>query len=79
MKLGGRERYEERKWIITSMIRLISECDFSKETLRVMYGTAEKLKRLDDIGETVSDDALFLYFEQQALIDAGLMEEYEWD
>lgn len=59
-----REKYEERKHIITSMIRVISLCDFSKETIDTLCATADMLRQYEEEGKTVSDDELFAGFNE---------------
>lgn len=55
-------RFEERKFIITSTIRMLAMIDFSKETMLDMYCASKKLRAVEQVDAVVTDDTLFEWF-----------------
>lgn len=60
--LNIKDRFEERKFIITSTIRMLALLDFSKQTLLGMYQASKKLREVEEVDATVTDDTIFEWF-----------------
>ena len=60
--LNIKDRFEERKFIITSTIRMLALLDFSKQTLLGMYNASKKLREVEEVNAVVTDDTLFEWF-----------------
>ena len=60
--LNIKDRFEERKFIITSTIRMLALLDFSKQTLLDMYQASKKLREVEEVDATVTDDTIFEWF-----------------
>lgn len=63
-KLNFREKYEERKFIITSMIRLHALLELDENALASLLLCAEQLRKSDELEATLTDDKLFQLFEE---------------
>lgn len=60
--LNVKDRYEERKFIITSTIRMLAMIDFSKETVLDMYTVSKKLMKVESVDAVVNDDTIYEWF-----------------
>lgn len=60
--LNVKDRYEERKFIITSTIRMLAMIDFSKETVLDMYNVSKKLMKVESVDAVVNDDTIYEWF-----------------
>ncbi len=58
-RLSQKERWEEREFIITSVIRMLAMIDFSKETVLDMCDVSEKLREVESVDGIVTDDTIF--------------------
>ena len=63
-KLNIQEKYEERKFIITSMIRLHAMMELDENALSSMLLCAEHLRKSEGMEATITDDTLFHLFEE---------------
>ncbi|WP_292474233.1 hypothetical protein [Methanosphaera sp.] len=61
-RLSQKERWEEREFIITSVIRMLAMIDFSKETVLDMYDVSKKLREVESVDAIVTDDTIFEWF-----------------
>lgn len=64
-----RELIEEREYIVTSMIRLIADCDFSNESISCMVKTARRLREIELDGGVVDNNSLFRLYMQMRVED----------
>jgi hypothetical protein len=60
--LNVKDRYEERKFIITSTIRMLAMIDFTEETLLDMYTVSKKLMKIESVDAVVNDDTIYEWF-----------------
>lgn len=63
VKLNVHDRFEERKFIITSIIRLMGMCNFSCESVAQMIGASDELRRIEEKGAVVTDEQLFKLYD----------------
>lgn len=59
------ERWEERNFIIVSLIRLHSMVDLEPEAVRSLVGVARSVRQIECEGGTVSDDVLLEKFMEE--------------
>lgn len=60
--LSVKDRYEERKYIITSTIRMLAMIDFSIETVLDMYFVSKKLMEAEAGEAVVTNDTIYEWF-----------------
>ena len=60
--LNIKDRYEERKFIIISVIRMLSMMDFEEKTVQDMYHASKKLREVETVEGIVTDDTLYEWF-----------------
>lgn len=60
--LNVKDKFEERKFIITSIIRMLAMINFDKYTVMDMYDTSKKLMEVESVDGIVTDDTLFEWF-----------------
>jgi hypothetical protein len=60
--LNVKDRYEERKFIITSTIRMLAMIDFTEETVLDMYNVSKKLREVESVDAVVNDDTIYEWF-----------------
>lgn len=58
-ELNIKEKWEEHKYITTSLIRLLDMMDCSEDTLHKIHQTSKKLKKIEENGGVVSDEKLY--------------------
>lgn len=62
--LNVSDRFEERKFIITSIIRMMALLDFEENTILNMYLASKKLKEIETVDGIITDDTLFKWFDK---------------
>lgn len=65
MKLNIQDKYQERMFIITSIIRLMSMYTFSDEFILMMSVVSQELREIEADGGVMSDEALFKLFDKK--------------
>jgi hypothetical protein len=60
--LNVKDRFEERKFIITSTIRMLAMIDFTEETVLDMYTVSKKLREVESVDAVVNDDTIYEWF-----------------
>ena len=62
--LNVRDRFEERKFIITSIIRMMALLDFEENTIQDLYVASKKLREVETVDGIITDDTLFKWFDK---------------
>lgn len=60
--LNIKDKYEERKFIITNIIRMLAMMDFEEETVQKMYNVSKQLRKIEMVEGIITDDTLFEWF-----------------
>lgn len=63
--LTPEQRWEERNFIITSLIRLHSMVDLEPEAVRSLVGVARRVREIEDDGGSISDERLLEKFMEE--------------
>ena len=63
--LTPEQRWEERNFIIVSLIRLHSMVDLEQEAVDVLVGVARRVREIEDDGGSISDDRLLEKFMEE--------------
>ena len=59
------ERWEERNFIITSLIRLHSMVDLEPEAVRSLVGVARRVRQIETDGGSISDERVLRKFMEE--------------
>lgn len=65
MKLTTRDEFNIRKYSIISIIRVLSEYDFSNEAIAMMGVTSRTVRSIYEDNGTISDDAIFMLYDEK--------------
>ena len=65
MKLTTRDEFNIRKYSIISIIRVLSEYDFSNEAIAMMGVTSQTVRSIYENNGTISDDAIFMLYDEK--------------
>ena len=63
--LNVKDKFEERKFIITSTIRMMAMIDFSKETILDMYLVSKKLMEAEADDTVVTNQTIYEWFNEE--------------
>lgn len=64
-RLTPEQRWEERNFIIVSLIRLHSMVDLEPEAVDVLVGVARRVREIEDDGGSISDERLLEKFMEE--------------
>ena len=64
-RLTPEQRWEERNFILISLIRLHSMVDLEPEAVRSLVGVARRVREIEDDGGSISDERLLEKFMEE--------------
>ena len=64
-RLTPEQRWEERNFILVSLIRLHSMVDLEPEAVRSLVGVARRVREIEDDGGSISDERLLEKFMEE--------------
>ena len=65
MKLTTRDEFNIRKYSIISIIRVLSEYDFSNEAIAMMAVTSRTVRSIYENNGTISDECIFKLYDEK--------------
>ena len=65
MKLTTRDEFNIRKYSIISIIRVLSEYDFSNEAIAMMGVTSRTVRSIYEDNGTISDECIFKLYDEK--------------
>ena len=65
MKLTTRDKFNIRKYSIISIIRVLSEYDFSNEAIAMMGVTSRTVRSIYEDNGTISDECIFKLYDEK--------------